>query len=195
MADPNHKEHRNNFRNVMRWRKQIYLNSHLGNTTLGREILMSCLMSSLKSNESNELLGGPAGLEAARNSYRAWGVLLCTDPPLALSLAVFGLHSKQVWDKILKNITGDWQVVCACNPCYSGGGGRRITVQGQSGQKHETLSETPTKSERTRGRKGGVVAQVIERLCSKLKALSSIPSTAKKKKILVGRDIKLSSTA
>jgi hypothetical protein len=28
-----------------------------------------------------------------------------------------------VWDKILKNITGDWQVVCACNPCYSGGGG------------------------------------------------------------------------
>jgi hypothetical protein len=61
------------------------------------------------------------------------------------------------------------------NPSYLGSRDRRIMVPYWSWQKQETLSEKQTKSERA----GGMV-QVVERLCSKHKTLSTIPSTAKK---------------
>jgi hypothetical protein len=37
------------------------------------------------------------------------------------------------------------------NCSYSGGVGRRIRVQGQSWQKHKTLSENKTKAKNTKG--------------------------------------------
>jgi hypothetical protein len=58
-----------------------------------------------------------------------------------------------------------------CNPGYLGGRGSRITVQDWPGQKHKTLPEKQTKSKRSMG-----VAQVIEPLHSKHKALSPLPS-------------------
>jgi hypothetical protein len=67
--------------------------------------------------------------------------------------------------------------VHACNLSYTGSGDKRITVQDPSRQKHETLSEKQTKSQRT-----GDVAQVIV-LLTKHEALSSIPSATNKQKI------------
>jgi hypothetical protein len=51
---------------------------------------------------------------------------------------------------------------------------QKIAVQGQSQQKHETLSEKKWK-QKDRG-----MAQVVEHLPSKLNALSSVCSTVKK---------------
>jgi hypothetical protein len=72
---------------------------------------------------------------------------------------------------------GEVWVEHTCNPNYWGGGsgGRRILVFGQPGQKLQTLSEKQTKKQ-----KDWDVAQVVECLHSKPKALSSIHSTAKK---------------
>jgi hypothetical protein len=63
-------------------------------------------------------------------------------------------------------------------PSYLGDEDRRIEVQGLLGQKHETLSEKQTK----KSQRAGSVAQVLEHLSSKLKALNSIPVLQKKKK-------------
>jgi hypothetical protein len=48
------------------------------------------------------------------------------------------------------------------NPSYLGGRGRRIEAQGWSRQKHESLSEKPTKAKRA-----GDMTQVVEHLPSK----------------------------
>jgi hypothetical protein len=54
---------------------------------------------------------------------------------------------------------------------------RRITVKAGPGKNYETLSEKQLKAKKARG-----VAQVVEDLTSRHKALSSSPSTAKRKK-------------
>jgi hypothetical protein len=59
----------------------------------------------------------------------------------------------------------------ACNPTYLGGRNRRITVQGQLARK-----------KKVGGRQVGSMAQVVECLPSKYKALSSNPSPIKKEK-------------
>jgi hypothetical protein len=56
-------------------------------------------------------------------------------------------------------------------------GDNRILVTGQLGQNHENLPENKLKAKRTED-----VVQMIERLSSNGKALSSSPSTTKKKK-------------
>jgi hypothetical protein len=69
-------------------------------------------------------------------------------------------------------------VVHVCNPSYLGGRGKRISVRGrQPGQKHKMLSGKQTKSKKDWG-----MAQVVESLLNKQKALSLIPTTEKKKK-------------
>jgi hypothetical protein len=60
-------------------------------------------------------------------------------------------------------------LVNCCNPTYSGGRDRRITVQSQSGQKYETLSEKQLKKKQKSKRTGGMH-----------KTLSSISSITKK---------------
>jgi hypothetical protein len=61
-----------------------------------------------------------------------------------------------------ENVTqGQALVVHACHPSY-----REITVQGWPGRKHKTLSEK---------QRAGDLFQVVERLPSKHKDLSSIP--------------------
>jgi hypothetical protein len=69
-------------------------------------------------------------------------------------------------------------MVHACNSSYLGKGDKRIIVQGQPEKKQVTLSKKHNKSKRNRS-----TAQVVENLLSKYEALSSISSTAKKKKI------------
>jgi hypothetical protein len=67
-------------------------------------------------------------------------------------------------------------MVCICNPSYRGDIARRILVQGQ---RQAEVREPIQKITRAKLAEG--VAQVVECLPSKLKALSSIPSTATNK--------------
>jgi hypothetical protein len=62
------------------------------------------------------------------------------------------------------------------HPSYSGGRGRRITVQDQPRKKLKILSENKTKSKRTKG-----MAKVVHHLPRKCETLSSFPSTVKNK--------------
>jgi hypothetical protein len=66
-------------------------------------------------------------------------------------------------------------VVYSCNPSYSVEGGRRSSFEATLGK---GKSQTYLKN-----KKLGVVAQVVECLSRKCEALSSIPSTTKKKQI------------
>jgi hypothetical protein len=78
----------------------------------------------------------------------------------------------------LKMIKGELGTVAhVCNLSYSGGGGRKIKVQGQPGQKHKTSSKKQTKPKRA-----GCMAKVEKCLLRKCKTLNSNPSITKKKK-------------
>jgi hypothetical protein len=68
-------------------------------------------------------------------------------------------------------------MVHACNPSYVEGGNRRISVGGQPGQKHETLSQNKTRAKKVVG-----MAQVRESFPSKHEALNSNSGTTKEKK-------------
>jgi hypothetical protein len=65
-----------------------------------------------------------------------------------------------------------------CNPSYIGGRSRRIVVQGQPTQSTRPYLEKHTKVKKA----GGGVAQVLEHLLTKCKALSSNPVLPEKKK-------------
>jgi hypothetical protein len=66
------------------------------------------------------------------------------------------------------------------NHSYLGGGGRRTVVQGKLGKSTTTYLEN--KQTKTKTKKTGGVALVIELLSSKHEALSLIPSTKKERK-------------
>jgi hypothetical protein len=67
-------------------------------------------------------------------------------------------------------------MVHTCNPNHLGGKSRRIVVQSHLGQRARPHLKNKLKA------KGlGGVAQMVDHLNSKHKALSSIPSTTKKK--------------
>jgi hypothetical protein len=71
-------------------------------------------------------------------------------------------------------------VVHACNSSYAGGGGRKVTIWGQVGQKHGTLPEKQTEKQ-----KDWEVTQGVEHFPSKHKALSSIISIPLKREVMV----------
>jgi hypothetical protein len=66
-------------------------------------------------------------------------------------------------------------VVHICNPCYTGGIDRRIAVPGQSRQNCKNLSKNIFAR---KGEGARCMAQAVECLPSKCKALSSNSSTA-----------------
>jgi hypothetical protein len=55
--------------------------------------------------------------------------------------AVQSQLGQKVCKTLFQRISWVGVVVCACNPSYIGGIGRKITVSGWPGQKHETLPE------------------------------------------------------
>jgi hypothetical protein len=67
-------------------------------------------------------------------------------------------------------------MACIYNPSYAGDIGRRIMVPGQPRQKCKILLENNSEEKSAEG-----VAQVLECLPSKCKALSPNPSSAKRK--------------
>jgi hypothetical protein len=64
----------------------------------------------------------------------------------------------------------------ACHPSYTGSLNRRIAVQASP-----DINVRPFPKKITKAKRAGGVAQVVECLPSKFKALSSKPSTEKKK--------------
>jgi hypothetical protein len=72
-------------------------------------------------------------------------------------------------------------VVHACHPCYSGAVNRRVEIQTSLGKNARTYPKITKAKNPTTTKMAGDMTQVVEHLLSKLKTLSSNPSTRKKK--------------